>query len=62
MVTVTHGTNVLLGGDARDLAELAAPAREPVPCVIPKWDGRAARRIARSLVSSYALVPARRAS
>jgi UDP-N-acetylglucosamine 2-epimerase (non-hydrolysing) len=62
MVTVTHGTNVLLGADARELAELAVPAHEPVPCAIPKWDGRAARRIARSLVSSYALVPARRAS
>jgi UDP-N-acetylglucosamine 2-epimerase (non-hydrolysing) len=62
MVTVTHGTNVLLGPDARDLAELAVPPHEPVPCAIPRWDGRAARRIARSLVSSYALVPARRAS
>ena len=60
-VTVTHGTNVLLGRDARDVADLAVLAREPVPAAIPKWDGRAARRIARSLVSSYALVPVRRA-
>jgi UDP-N-acetylglucosamine 2-epimerase (non-hydrolysing) len=65
MVTVTQGTNVLLGRDARDvadLAECAVLAREPVPAAIPRWDGRAAERIARSLVAAYALVPVRRAS
>lgn len=61
-VTVTHGTNVLLGRDARDVADLAELARERVDAAIPSWDGRAARRIARSLVATYALLPVRRAS
>ena len=60
--TVTHGTNVLLGRDARDVAYLADLARERVPAAIPSWDGRAARRIARTLVATYALVPVRRVS
>ena len=60
--TLTHGTNILLGRDARGIVELAVLAREMVPAAIPRWDGRAAQRIARSLVSSYALTPVRRAS
>jgi len=62
MVTLTHGTNHLLGTDPRELAELAPVGREPVPCAIPRWDGRAAERVARALVAAYALAPARRAS
>jgi UDP-N-acetylglucosamine 2-epimerase (non-hydrolysing) len=62
MVTVTHGTNHLLGVDPQEIAELVPARRGPVPSAIPRWDGRAAQRIARTLVAAYALAPVRRAS
>jgi UDP-N-acetylglucosamine 2-epimerase (non-hydrolysing) len=62
MLTLTHGTNRLLGADPRELAELEPVRREPAPCAIPCWDGRAAQRVAKALVAGYALAPARRAS
>ena len=61
-ITLTHGTNRLLGTDPREIAEIAPAGREPVPCAIPRWDGRAAQRVAKALVAAYALAPARRAS
>ena len=57
-ITVTHGTNVLLGHDPRDLADVRPAAGPPTPCAIPLWDGRAAARIADVLVANYALVRA----
>jgi UDP-N-acetylglucosamine 2-epimerase (non-hydrolysing) len=52
-ITVTQGTNTLVGRDVVRLREelrkvLARP--RPVAPVIPLWDGHAAERIARSLV------------
>jgi len=57
-VTVTHGTNVLLGDDPRDIAEVGTTGAAPAPCAIPLWDGRAGERIAAALVANYALVRA----
>jgi UDP-N-acetylglucosamine 2-epimerase (non-hydrolysing) len=57
-VTVTHGTNQLLGDDPRDVAAVRADAKPTVPCAIPLWDGKAGRRIAEAIVANYALVRA----
>jgi UDP-N-acetylglucosamine 2-epimerase (non-hydrolysing) len=57
-ITISHGTNVLIGDDPRDVAEVFPSASAPTPCVIPLWDGRAATRVARVLVANYALVRA----
>jgi UDP-N-acetylglucosamine 2-epimerase (non-hydrolysing) len=48
VVTLTHGTNVLLGDDPAEIAEVRidTPA---APAAIPLWDGRAADRIADEL-------------
>jgi UDP-N-acetylglucosamine 2-epimerase (non-hydrolysing) len=57
-VTLTHGTNVLLGDDAEEIAEVRPSPHPPTPCAIPLWDGRAADRVADVLVANYALMPA----
>jgi UDP-N-acetylglucosamine 2-epimerase (non-hydrolysing) len=55
-VTLTHGTNVLLGEDPNEIAEVRPAAHLPTPCAIPLWDGRAAERVADALVANYAMV------
>ncbi|MDP9134229.1 MAG: UDP-N-acetylglucosamine 2-epimerase (non-hydrolyzing) [Actinomycetota bacterium] len=59
-VTITQGTNVLLGDDPARIAEVE-PSRHPAtPCLIPLWDGHAGDRIADLLVAgSSALTVAR---
>ncbi len=57
-ITLTHGTNALLGDDPRDLADVRPSGSAPTPCAIPLWDGRAGERIADALVANYALVRA----
>jgi UDP-N-acetylglucosamine 2-epimerase (non-hydrolysing) len=57
-VTLTHGTNVLLGEDPSELAAVRPSSHPPTPCAIPLWDGRAAERVADTLVSHYAMVAA----
>ena len=57
-VTLTHGTNTLLGDDPRDLADVGLAHGAPTPAAIPLWDGRAGERIADALVANYALVRA----
>jgi UDP-N-acetylglucosamine 2-epimerase (non-hydrolysing) len=57
-ITLTHGSNALLGLDPRDLADVRVAARPPTPCAIPLWDGRAGERVADALVANYALVRA----
>jgi UDP-N-acetylglucosamine 2-epimerase (non-hydrolysing) len=57
-ITLTHGTNMLLGLDPRDLADVRLAPGAPTPCAIPMWDGRAGERIADVLVANYALVRA----
>jgi UDP-N-acetylglucosamine 2-epimerase (non-hydrolysing) len=53
-VTVTHGTNVVLGTDPRAIQQVELLQREPAPCAIPLWDGRAAERIAGVLEAELA--------
>jgi UDP-N-acetylglucosamine 2-epimerase (non-hydrolysing) len=57
-ITLSHGTNTLLGDDPRDLADVRPSSTGPTPCAIPLWDGRAGERIAEALVANYALVRA----
>lgn len=49
-VTVTHGTNVVLGLDPKRLAEIPGRLRSPRRSVVPpKWDGLAGRRAAEAI-------------
>jgi UDP-N-acetylglucosamine 2-epimerase (non-hydrolysing) len=57
-VTLTHGTNVLLGDDPDAIAGVRPSPWAPTPCAIPMWDGRAAERAADALVANYALAGA----
>jgi UDP-N-acetylglucosamine 2-epimerase (non-hydrolysing) len=54
-VTLTHGTNVLLGGDPAALEAVELRRRPAIPAAIPLWDGHAAARAADVLVANYAL-------
>jgi UDP-N-acetylglucosamine 2-epimerase (non-hydrolysing) len=54
-VTLTHGTNVLLGEDPAALAEVDPSRRPPTSCAIPRWDGHAAERVADVLGANFAL-------
>ena len=56
-LTITHGTNVLLGDEAAEIADVRPAAHEPTPSAIPLWDGKAAERVADALVANYALMP-----
>ena len=57
-VTLTHGTNVLLGEDPAEIAEVRPAPHPPTPCAIPLWDGHAAERVADALEANYVLMPA----
>ena len=54
-ITLTHGTNVLLGEDPAEIADVRPSPHPPTPCVIPLWDGRAGERVADVLVANYVL-------
>lgn len=54
-VTMTHGTNVLLGDDATTLAQVELATWDHTPSAIPLWDGHAAERVADVLVANYAI-------
>jgi UDP-N-acetylglucosamine 2-epimerase (non-hydrolysing) len=56
-VTLTHGTNVLLGDDPWEIARLAPAPHAPTPSAIPLWDGRACERVAIALEANYAVTP-----
>jgi UDP-N-acetylglucosamine 2-epimerase (non-hydrolysing) len=55
-VTLTHGTNMLLGEDPAEIAEVRPAPHPPTPCAIPLWDGRAGERVADALVANYAML------
>ena len=57
-VTLTHGTNVLLGEDPAEIAEVRPASHPPTPSAIPLWDGHAADRVADALEANYVLMPA----
>jgi UDP-N-acetylglucosamine 2-epimerase (non-hydrolysing) len=52
-VTITHGTNVLLGDDPSRLGEIRLSPHPPAPCAIPLWDGHAAERAADALLFAF---------
>jgi UDP-N-acetylglucosamine 2-epimerase (non-hydrolysing) len=52
-ITISHGTNVLLGDDPARLREIRIPSRPPTPCAIPLWDGHAATRAADVIVTAF---------
>jgi UDP-N-acetylglucosamine 2-epimerase (non-hydrolysing) len=54
-VTLTHGTNVLLGDDPAALTAARPSGWDPTPAAIPLWDGHAAERVADALVANYTL-------
>lgn len=56
VATLTHGSNVLVGDDPRDLADIRPGS--PTPCAVPMWDIRAGDRIADALIANYAIVRA----
>jgi UDP-N-acetylglucosamine 2-epimerase (non-hydrolysing) len=45
-ITITQGTNVLLGDDPAAIARVEVSPAPPTPCLIPLWDGHAGERIA----------------
>jgi UDP-N-acetylglucosamine 2-epimerase (non-hydrolysing) len=51
-VTITHGTNTLIGEDASQLARIRPSRRTPVPCLIPLWDGHAGPRAAAAVLEA----------
>jgi len=55
VLTLTHGTNTLLGDDPAEIAEVALAEHAPVPAAIPLWEGRAGQRIAAALGRRYTL-------
>jgi UDP-N-acetylglucosamine 2-epimerase (non-hydrolysing) len=61
-ITLSHGTNALLGSDPRGLADVRLRQGGPTPCAIPLWDGRAAGRVAEVLLAGYAFERVARAS
>jgi UDP-N-acetylglucosamine 2-epimerase (non-hydrolysing) len=54
-ITLTHGTNLLLGDDAASLEQVRLSEWDPTPSAIPLWDGHAGARVADVLVTNYAL-------
>ena len=54
-VTLTHGTNVMLGDDPAEIARVRPSGWGPVPCAIPLWDGHAADRVSDVLLKAYAV-------
>jgi UDP-N-acetylglucosamine 2-epimerase (non-hydrolysing) len=54
-ITVSRGTNVLLGDDPAAIARVRPSPRTPAPCAIPLWDGHAGARIASAVVSAFDL-------
>jgi UDP-N-acetylglucosamine 2-epimerase (non-hydrolysing) len=57
-ITLTHGTNALLGDDPSEITDVRPSRRAPTPAAIPMWDGRASERVADALVANYTLASA----
>jgi UDP-N-acetylglucosamine 2-epimerase (non-hydrolysing) len=58
VVTLTHGTNSLLGDDPAAIAAVRPTGWAPTPAAIPLWDGRAGERVADALSANYTLTAA----
>ena len=51
-ITITHGTNTLLGEDASKLGDIRPQSGATTPADIPLWDGKTGDRIARILLAA----------
>lgn len=56
-ITISHGTNHLLGDDSRAITAVEISSSPPAPCAIPLWDGHASERIAEVLTAFLSLRP-----
>jgi UDP-N-acetylglucosamine 2-epimerase (non-hydrolysing) len=61
-VTITHGTNTLLGEDPARIADIRPGALEHRPAVIEGWDGRAGTRVADVIAAALRGQPAEAAA
>jgi UDP-N-acetylglucosamine 2-epimerase (non-hydrolysing) len=57
-ITISRGTNVLLGDDPSRLRQVRLSRRPPTPCAIPLWDGHAAARAADAIIAEFPTVVA----
>jgi UDP-N-acetylglucosamine 2-epimerase (non-hydrolysing) len=53
-ITLTHGTNVLLGDDPAEICHVELDLAPRMPAAIPYWDGHAAERAAGALHDAFA--------
>jgi UDP-N-acetylglucosamine 2-epimerase (non-hydrolysing) len=44
-ITITQGTNTLIGDDPSAISDVPTPSGAGAPCAIPLWDGKAAERV-----------------
>lgn len=51
-VTLTQGTNTLLGDDPVAIRDVQLSPQPPTPCAIPLWDGHAADRVAATILAA----------
>jgi UDP-N-acetylglucosamine 2-epimerase (non-hydrolysing) len=58
-VTISHGTNALLGDAPDALLDVRPSSHSPTPCAIPLWDGHAAKRAADALIDEFPGIAAR---
>jgi UDP-N-acetylglucosamine 2-epimerase (non-hydrolysing) len=61
-MTLTHGTNQLLGADPREMEAVQLAPRPVSPGFFARWHAGAGERVAEELVANYALVRATSAS
>jgi UDP-N-acetylglucosamine 2-epimerase (non-hydrolysing) len=52
-ITISHGTNVLLGDNPERLREVKLSSHPPTPCAIPLWDGHAGERAADAILAAF---------
>lgn len=57
-ITISQGTNTLIGDDPAVIASLRPSGEPPAPCAIPLWDGRAAERVADVIGRAFGSVEA----
>jgi UDP-N-acetylglucosamine 2-epimerase (non-hydrolysing) len=58
-VTISHGTNTLLGDRPFALLSVRPSGRPRTPCAIPLWDGHAGERAADALIAQFPAIAAR---
>jgi UDP-N-acetylglucosamine 2-epimerase (non-hydrolysing) len=57
-ITISQGTNTLIGDDPTAIAALRLSGEPPAPCAIPLWDGHAAERAADVIAAAFGSVGA----